>query len=271
MSPEHFFMMRGDAANDWNVKLLVALVTVGVVVYDVRKRGRLDLFWVLLISAIFWVGLEGWGQINGVRILQEKSLLGIDVTPHRWLTLVLQALSEASFWIVWPMLIVDRLLAAEDSRSRWRLLALFCVPIVLYTLYLLPSAQEPVIGAPDASSRRLMFTTGQIIVWVAVTVILGLWLLRSSATTRRRALYVFVLVALLGCYWQFSAWVLGGRWIEVGSIRPDASFAITGRASTAEEITLLLYCGIFEIGQMYLFFLALAYLFRLIRPQPGVA
>jgi len=266
MNPEHFFMMRGDAVNDWNVKLLIAVLTIGLVVHDVRKNGRLDFLWVLLISSLFWFGLEGRGQLAGVRVIQERVLLGLDVTSHLWLTLGLQALAEASFWIVWPMWIVDQLLAVHERRARWRLVAIFCVPLVLYTLYLIPFAQEPVIGAPDAASRRLMFTTGQIVLWITVTLVLAYWLFRCTATTRRRAVWVFVFVALLGCYWQFSSWALGGRWVEVGNIDPEGGLQITGRASMLEEIALLLYSGIFEIGQMYLFFLALAYVFGLIRP-----
>jgi len=267
MTPEHFFMMRGDAVNDWNVKLLIAFLTIGLVVHDVRKKDRFDFLWVLLISALFWFALEGRGQIAGVRVLQEKSLLGFDVTANLWLTLGLQSLAEASFWIVWSMWAADRTLAVRDRQARWRPIALFCVPLILYTLYLIPFAQEPVIGASDASSRRLMFTTGQIVVWIAVTLVVAYWIFRATATTRRRALYVFAFVAVLGCYWQFSSWALGGRWIEVGSVGPRGEFQITGRASTLEEIALLLYSGVFEIGQMYLFFLALAYLFRLIRPE----
>jgi len=269
MNPEDlFFMMRGDAVNDWNVKLLIALFTIWLVVQDVRKMGRFDLLWVLGISALFWFWLEGRGQIAGVRVLQEKSLLGFDVTPHLWFTLGLQSLAEASFWIVWPMWIVDRILVAPDSRARRGLVALFCVPLILYALYLIPFAREPVIGDPDAASRRLMFTTGQIVLWIVVTLVLGSWLWRASAMTRRRALAVFAFVAVLGCYWQFSSWAMGGRWIEVGSVGPEGAILITGRASTLEEVLLLTYSGVFEIGQMYLFFLAIAYLVRGIRPEP---
>ena len=76
---------------------------------------------------------------------------------------------------------------------------------------------------------------------------------------------MFVAIVGLGAVWTVAQVIAGGRWVEVGSESAGGPLQHAGPALTA---AILGFDVVFEIAVVYLPFLAIPILLRLIRERP---
>jgi hypothetical protein len=110
---------------------------------------------------------------------------------------------------------------------------------------------------------------GQHIIAIIIIMILSYWLIKAENHTRKRALYMFLMTATLGIWWNLMDWATGNRWVEIGIKNSDGTYSNLRRAHPIIEFSLLLYDGVVEIAMAYLAFMAVPFILgRIESEQP---
>jgi hypothetical protein len=264
---ESYFIIRGGTAGyDWGLKLILGIVALSLAFYDWKTNNkRLDYIWVFLTGTIIWMTIELIGQLGGTRVLQKKYLFGLDITPYLWLTIPIQAMCEGSFYAVVGLFLGDRFLNRE---TRAKSIVFLIIAMAWYVPYAVLNAGEVNVGG-IVPSRREMFTMGQHIIAIIIIMILSYWLIKAENHTRKRALYMFLMTATLGIWWNLMDWATGNRWVEIGIKNSDGTYSNLRRAHPIIEFSLLLYDGVVEIAMAYLAFMAVPFILgRIESEQP---
>lgn len=263
---ESIFMIRGGSfGQDFGTKLIMSIIAIAICFYDWKiNEKRKDYFWVFLTGTVIWSMAEVILQLAGTRVLQEKYLFGFDITNMLWLTAPLQGMSEGAFVAVLGMLFGDRILN-EETRKKWTLI--FIIFLLAFSLIYLPRGiqyDSVNAGDPNVPSRRDMFPLSANIFILIMCVIAIMWLITTSSYDRKRGILMYVIMASFIAWWTLMEWLVGERWIEVGTINSDGSYSNLRRAPPLIEFGALAYDYLIEVSLIYVPFLAIPYWLNLI-------
>ena len=75
----------------------------------------------------------------------------------------------------------------------------------------------------------------------------------------------FIMAIFIG-FWTLSEWLVGQRWIEVGTII-NGSYSNLRRAEPLIEFLALAYDSMVEVSLIYVPFIAIPYWLKLIKPM----
>lgn len=260
------FMIRGGSFGfDYNVKLLMTIVTLVIVIYDWRTKKRKDYIWVFLAGAIIWSLAELAMQLMGTRIMEIHLLFGLPIPL--WLSAPLQGISEGAFMAIAGLFVTDRLIDGaswkinvEGKRAMIEIAAFIAFYIILTLVgrVFVEGFQVPNVGG-DVPSRRTMFTLIPVI-FTGIMVASGiLFIATTKKDLRIRSVYMFLIMVLFATIFTVTSYANGTRWIEVGTLTNLA------RAPPLIEFGALAYDAVIEIAAMYVPFLSIPCFFRLIK------
>ena len=270
---ESIFMIRGGTfGTDFGLKLIMSIITILICIYDWKTNDkRLDYLWVFLTGTLILIMGEVMMQSFGVRAIREKYLFGINITTWLWLSIPLQAISEAAYVAIIGVLFGDRIMK-EESRKLWTSIFI----IFLISRFLIPSLvlvsmgynfTNVNAGDPNIPSRRDLFQFGTVISISILSFIAIFWLAKTDSETRKRGLYTFFVMLIFSIAWTLSEWVIGQRWIEVGISNPGGTYSNLRRADPLLEFSALAYDTVIEMALAYTAFLAIPYLLKLIKSE----
>ncbi|MHA1377344.1 MAG: hypothetical protein ACTSRG_03070 [Candidatus Helarchaeota archaeon] len=166
------YMIRGGGfGEDFGIKLIMAIITILICIYDWKKNKRYDYFWVFIDGTLIWSTVELVLQLSGTRVIPNKILFGIQIPL--WISVPLQGISEGAAIAVYGIFAGDNF-ADEKNRK----LAITIFAIIMSGLFIFSMNTEikfPNIGL-FVPSRRLMFT-GTSIVFLGLMVAIVIYFL----------------------------------------------------------------------------------------------
>ena len=266
---ESVFLVRGGSVGyDWGQKLIISILAIIVCLYDYKtNEKRLDYFWVFLTGTLIWGAVELSIQLTGQRVFQEKYLFGLNVSSLLWLTIPIQAMSEAGAIAIMGLYFGDKLLNRETQKKYMIIFILF-LALFLLRLNNGINYNNVNVGGKVPSRREMFSLRGLIGVAVIITPVFY-WLIKTNSESRKRGIYMISVMTIWAFLWNFLSWLTGQRWIEVGTMNSDGSYSNLRRADPILEFWAFIYNTIFEIVLVYAPFLAIPYLLGLIKTEDG--
>ncbi|GAB4307989.1 MAG: hypothetical protein Kow0069_05860 [Promethearchaeota archaeon] len=251
------FMIRGGAfGTDFEAKLVMVAAAFAGVLYDWRRRGRLDYAWTFLFGTATWTLAELVLQTSGVREIHQATLFGAPLPFAASVTL--QGASEGAVVAVLGLFCGDRML---EKGSRWRgALVLLLTTAAAATKALLGGPPDRDVGG-DVPSRREVFAAGPVAFLSVVGALVVAWCWRTDSQTRRRVLAMFVSMVVFAGFWTLAEFVANARWIEVES----AGGLVL--APPALQFGALAWDVVVEIALAYIPFFAVPRVLGLIKSQ----
>lgn len=245
MFDDRYFIIR-DAAfgRDFTPKLWVALIALGLVLWDLRTQRRRDYLWVFLIGTIIWAGAEALLAIQGVRDMPDRVLFGRPLSLSA--SYLLQGMGEGAFIAVVGLFVGDRLLVPAHRRRAVLGFVLLCALITAATIR---SAQR--LGGDEVVASRRDVGATMSLVALAVLALIAAWFLISWQGWRPRAAAMFAVMVAVSAIWTIGQVAVGGRWVET------AASGGYERASALVTGLVLAFDVVVEIAVAYLPFLAL--------------
>jgi hypothetical protein len=261
---ESIFMIRGGfLGEDFSFKILFTFFTIALVLFDKIRNKRLDYFWVFVFGTIIWIGIEALLQVSGGRIMPNRILFGIQLPL--WLSLPIQCIAEGSFVAVFSLFIADLILDVNTKKYGIILLVITIVTLFI-TVFFIYGIETPNIGG-QVPSRRNVFKIGSVITVGIICGVAVYWLITTGPTPRKRGLYLFLFMLIIGGAWITFNVLAGQKWVEIGIENPNGTYSNLRRAPLLIEIVVLMYDIIFEIALIYVPFLAIPYMLGLIKKE----
>ena len=220
--------------------LILALALAGG---DGWRHRRGDYGWVLLAGTLTWTAVELTLQLSGMRIMPDRTLLGMSLPLL--VSAPLQGAAEGGAIAVLGLFIGDGLLHRETRTAAiWRLLALCVLAVVPILLY----------GETmrEVTSRRNILAVPSILFCFVLLGADAVFWMRWRAL-RRRVVAMLAALLAIGTSWTIAAFIAGGRWIEVTGSAPGTY----ARANLVWQALGLSYDVIIEFACAYVAFLAL--------------
>ena len=262
---EIYIIRGGFFGWEFTLKLLYVILGLILCIYDWKKNKRKDYFWVLIFGTLLYVGSETMLFFFGGRVMQEKILLGLDVTSMPWLWIPLLAIGDVVVLAVISLFFADRIRNSE-TRKKWGIIFIIWVFIRDVLPYLIIFSLGDTFatvskGDPLIPSRRNMIETGTLIALSSLVVLGLIWFFRTDKNSRTRGLYMLGVMLILMTVWTLGEWFAGQRWIEIG---PEGSPTY---APPLIQVGMLLYDIIVEMGLFTLCFLAFPSFLKLIKSE----
>ncbi|MCP4761166.1 MAG: hypothetical protein GY870_05250 [archaeon] len=261
---ESIFVVRGGFwGEEYDFKLLFAVVAMIICILDWKWKKRKDYFWVFLIGFIFWTSVELLLQFLGIRDMPNRYLFGISIPI--WLSIPLQGMSEGVAVGIMGLFITDLYINKETRKFS---LLTFLIVFTLITLIMFShGVYIPDIGG-DVPSRRDVFP-----IWELLIILLAapaiFWFIKTDKKSRKRGFYMLFTMFILGCAWYLVYWLSGQRWVEIGIKNVDGTYSNLRRASPVIEFMVAIFNAFIEIALIYMPFLAIPYLLGFIRTING--
>ncbi|MFX0101181.1 MAG: hypothetical protein ACFFCS_16520 [Candidatus Hodarchaeota archaeon] len=253
---ESIFVTRGGFwGEEYDFKLLFTIVAISICIIDWKWKGRKDYFWVFLTGFIFWSLVELSLQLTGIREMPNKYLFGA-VIPM-WISIPLQGMSEGVAVGIMGLFITD--LYLDRKTRKYSFLTFSSVSVLIFLIMFSHGIYIPNVGG-EVPSRRNVFPPWELIIVVLIIPVIY-WYIKANKETRRRGLSMFIVMFVLGCIWYLAYWLSGQRWIEIGTLDD------LRRATPVVEFIVMVYNALVEIALLYMPFLAIPYLLRLIKPD----
>ena len=251
---ESIYMIRGGSFGlNWNLKLLITIITIITVIYDWKKNDRLDYLWIFLFGTIIWSFVELFLQAAEIRIMPEKFLFGIEIPLL--ISIPLQGISEGSALAVLGTFAADRIQIKETRKLTIISFVIFLCCLAFVSLR--GQVQLPFVGI-FVPSRRKLFTISSLVFLTSMVAIDIIFFIKADHKPRKRAFYLLIVMLTFATIWTVSEWLAGTRWIETGS------FPFYNRAPPLIEFGGLAFDVIIEIVLAYVTFLAIPYMLNLI-------
>jgi hypothetical protein len=258
MLEQTFFIIRNGAfGTDFGSKLFLTIIGLFICFYDWKSEKRKDYFWVFLFGTLIWGGAELFLQLTGIREMSQNFLFSFPIPI--WFASFLRGTSEGAVVAIIGLFFGDRLLKKDNKRKFW---FLFLIGFILFMVIkaIMQGMPTKLIGG-DVSSRRDLLALPSILFLSMVTIFDFIWLYKSKPKIRKRAVSMFLMMVIPFLFWTFAEWYANTRWVEFGSL---GNLAL---ASYPLTLFWFLFDVIIEIGIMYVPFLALPYLFGLIKKK----
>jgi hypothetical protein len=211
----------------------------------------------LVISFVTEFGLVFFGT----RAIVAPHLLGQEIPI--WAGILLRAASEGSAVTVAGLLIGDFLIEKNTRIKGFLILVILCAVIALDIA--LQAIPQKAIGAAVAS-RREMTTASTLVFLFIVMAFDAIWLWKADKASRRRGIFMVLAITAFTALWTACQYLANTRWIEVG--------IKGGYAQASPLVTFIAFVWdiLPETSLLYLPFLAIPYIFGMIKPgQPEAA
>ncbi|MBD3337611.1 MAG: hypothetical protein GF353_00790 [Candidatus Lokiarchaeota archaeon] len=279
MFSENVYMVRGGIGvgpfnTDFNVKLIFAIATACMVIYDWKKNNRLDYFWVSIFGTLIWTVAETFLQLRGYREFQKNYIFGLPLPG--FIAIPLQGLVEGGFIAVTCLFITDWI-----RQKQTRHLAIIIYGILMGVMFIgsfVNGIQTPNYGGNVPSRRNMTAITPLIFLGILTYANLAFFVIhprpqwegrkigtylriKPTRGDRIRGYYMFVLMLIFGTVWTVGEYLAGTRWIEVGS---EGS---TRHAPILIEILAFAFDIIIEITVAYIPFYTLPLGLKLIKSE----
>jgi hypothetical protein len=271
---EKIFQIRGGTGvgpfnTDFTVKIIFALVTVAIIIYDSKTNDRLDYLRMLSTGTIMWSIAELILQGFGMRDFVPAYLFGWEMPL--FLQIPFQGMVEGATVAIICMFFGDRILH-DPKKKKIKLNILWAVAFIILMILMIWGAlangrAEPAVGGVvgvDITSRRSMLEPAPVIflsIIVFMDVILYIKTWKNDRALFKRVIMLTILMIIAGFCWTYGEWLAGTRWIEVGS------FESSQRASPVLEWTMLWYDIIVEISLAYVPFIGIHYFLGHLTPH----
>ncbi|MHA1292039.1 MAG: hypothetical protein ACTSQJ_05155 [Promethearchaeota archaeon] len=259
---ESIFIVRGGFwGEEYDYKLLFAAIAIFICILDWKWKDRKDYFWVFVISFIFWSSVEFALQITGIRDMPNRYLFGARISP--WFSIPLQGLAEGTTVGIIALFIAD--LYLDKNTKKFSFLVLGIIVVLITLIMFSHGIYTPNIGG-NVPSRREVFPIWELFIIILIAPAIY-WIITTDNISRKRGIYMFITMFILGCVWYLMYWLSGQRWVEIGTKNPDGTYSNLQRAPPLLEFLVILYNSFVEISLIYMPFLALPYLLGLIKPE----
>ncbi len=217
-----------------------------------RRYRRADHLWVFLFASVFWTVVELLLALRAVRSgdIVSPEVLGTQIPL--WVAALLRGLPEGGAYTLIGMFVGDLVIDGQhrkDSALKWLTVAM----VACYFLATFVSAhpEKNVLG--EVHSRRDIFRPLALVLLATATLYSAWWFrFRADLAQARRVRNTFFALVVIGVVWNYQAFLLNGRWAEVGTIDKLA------RAPWYWEHFALLFDAFIEIAAMYTAFLVAA-------------
>jgi len=252
-------MIRGGSFGfDYNIKLILSIATIIMIIYDWRKKDRLDYLWVFIFATVIWTTVEVILQLGLTREMTTHLLLGFPLPI--WISAPIQGMSEAAFVAIFGLFVGDRLLKKEE----WKVAL---IPIITFLVFqaaamFIEGIQVPNVGG-IVPSRRNMFTLTSIIFVSAMCAMAVIFYIKSDKELRKRGFLMLLGMFIVSISFTIFGWAQGVRWIEVG----NADLGVLYRAPALIEFGALAYDALIEVALIYIPFFAIPLWFKLIKSE----
>lgn len=251
------FMIRdGNFGSDYDFKLFGAIIGAIIALYYWFRYKKLDYVWVYAIGFLVWFSVEWFLQLMSIRDIKDAYLYGRPISSFA--QALLRGGFEGALIAVMGLFFADGLMAKGKERIMFGVF--FAIVLAGISIQSLSQAQEVRDVGGDVLSRRDMLNP------IGLTLLFGalaitLWWAKTKATplSRKRALYMYLVMVSIALVWNISEFTANTRWIEMGT------FVNPVRATPAIEFMALTFDTFIDIGMAYMPFLVFAYLFRLIK------
>ena len=257
---ESVFIVRGGFwGEEYEFKLLFAIVAIIITIFDWKWKDRKDYFWVFLTGAIFWTSVELMLHLTGVRDMPDRYLFGREIPI--WISIPMQGLSEGVSVGIMGLFITD--LYLDKEMRKYSIMVFIIVVIGMGLVMFSHGIYTPNVGG-EVPSRREVFPLWSLLILVLVSPAIY-WFIKTDNESRTRGIYMFIIMFILGCIWYLFYWLSGQRWVEIGTKNPDGTYSNLRRADPVIEFSVIIYNAIVEIALIYMPFLAIPYLLGLIK------
>ncbi|MHA1276865.1 MAG: hypothetical protein ACTSQI_07210 [Candidatus Helarchaeota archaeon] len=257
----YYWMIRaGEFGYDSTLKLILTLIAIAICIYDWKQNNRKDYFWVFLVGAMIWAGVEIMQNMSGMRLMPTHVLFGIELPV--WAGAILQGTSEGAYVAVLGLFVADNFFLKENRKVGIVGLVIMIVPS---TLRLIREGIHLPINPSIITSARAMFTPVSFIFLGTMVLISIIWLVKTTPEARRRGIYMYVGMVILAVIFTVTEVIGGTRWIGYG---PDYGSIVL--ADVVSNIGALSYDIFVEIAAAYVPFLLIPYAFGLIRSKEKV-
>jgi hypothetical protein len=259
---ESFFIVRGGFwGEEYDFKILFAVLAALVAITDWKWKRRKDYFWVFLTGFILWTSIEFILNLTGIRDMPNRYLFG-NIIPI-WVSVPLQGLSEGVSVGIFGLFITD--LYIDKKMRKFSLIIFVFITILLFFIMFSHGIYTPNVGG-DVPSRREVFPLWSLFIPILIAPAIY-WFIITDDRSRTRGLYMFITMFILGCIWYTFYWLSGQRWVEIGIKNPDGTYSNLRRADLIIELIVIVYNALVEIALIYMPFLAIPYLLGLIKPD----
>ncbi len=259
---ESIFIVRGGFwGEEYDFKLLFAVVAFVICVVDWKWKERKDYFWVFLTGFVFWSLVELILQLIGIRDMPNRYLFGVSI-PF-WLSIPLQGLSEGVSVGIVGLFITD--LYIEKNTRKFSALMFTITVVLIFLVMFSHGIYTPNVGG-DVPSRRDVFPIWELIIFVLIAPALY-WFITADRIAKKRGARMFITMFMLGCVWYLAYWLSGQRWVEIGIKNPDGTYSNLRRAEPIVEFIIMIYNALIEIALLYMPFLAIPYILKLIKSE----
>lgn len=253
-------MIRNGAfGSNYEMKLLMTIIALFIAYYFLRKEKNKDYFNIFIAGLVIGFIAEFATVATGTRHIVGGSLFGIDL-PN-WISVLLRAGAEAGGFLVFFLLITDKLLEKKTRKTGW-ILFTFLVVFIIFNSWMFGFSEKLVGG--DVDSRRDMTTIGTMMLELGMMLFGFLWLWKTTPERRKRGIMFLVIITLLAVIWTFAQYNSNQRWIEV-----DNCLAGSGYIQASTGLTILAFFLDITLGSsiLYLPILPIAYWLGLIRDK----
>jgi hypothetical protein len=251
------FMMRSaDFGANFNSKPVIALLAIGLLVWDRYRYRRWDYLWVFLTGTIIWTLVELAAQTKGTRLMPVHELFGAEL-PLAASTL-LQGMTEGAAVAVFGLFIGDRILMRGATRNK-TVVAFALAMAIVVLLMVVQSASSGAQAVLEAASQRDMTERSSLLLFLAAT-IFAIWFWIARPQFRVRSLTMTAVMIAFAAIWTVTSVATGGRWVEVSGTAPGSTEMAPGIIS----VLALAYDVLIEIAIMYMPFFAIPALIGLI-------
>jgi hypothetical protein len=252
-----FMIRNGDFGSNFETKFFVfiAAIIVSLLIWKIYKKK--DYFWVYVTGTIIWAILEFSVQYIGVRAFNPVTLFGIPISLP--IVALLRGAAEGGV-VAFGGLVITDLLINKKTRLFGAILTILTA--VVLTLGTTRNALPQKIIGGLVSSRRDMFSIGEIITFSIAIIVSIYWIFVSDKKTKNRAILLLIVMTILSGVWTIASVISNMRWIEV------VTNGVLVEAPLILSFLALFYDCLVEIGFMYLPFFFIPYFLGLLDSSP---
>ena len=253
MTGNAIYMIRnGEFGTNFELKLFLTALGLIICFLDWHTQKRNDYFWVFLFGSFVWFLVELGIQLNAVRVMPQHYLFGHPIPT--WISALLRGTSEGGFIAMVGLLFGDRI-SQKETRKRW--LIIFAITMVVAVVVTLQQGLAAKAIAGDVASRRNIFTFPAAAIMIGCIVFDALWLWKTDSVSRRRGIYMVLVMIGFSAIWTTAEYIANTRWIEVGIA--GGGFR---QANPLLEFSVFTWDVVVEIALLYLPFFAIPSLLK---------
>lgn len=248
---------NGLFGHDYEMKLLLTLIGLGVCVLFIVFSKKNDYIFVFITGLIIWSTFELMITAFGIRSSIDASLFGIDL--HWSLAGVIRGSSEGSVVAIVGIIFGDYIPSKKHRKIAIPAAILLLTYFVSRTL--LNGLPGKNIGG-DVISRREIFAWPSVLFFLIFTILVTTWYIsQKDSQIKNRARNMFISTCIFSSIWSIAQYIANTRWIEV---KTNSTFI---QAPPVVEFFVFAWDIFFEISLCYVTFLVIPIMLNLIK-QP---